>query len=134
MGNTISNHPARVTEASSTCIDHVVVNNNERICQSGVVESELSDHFITCCTGKVSREQVGMHNAVEVRSLKNYCSNTFTGKLGNLDLSIVLQCTEVGDAWNRFKTMFAQMVSEVAPRKETGIGSRAEKWTASEIV
>ena len=126
--------PTRVTETSSTCIDHIVVNKTEKICQSGVIETGLSDHFITYCTRKISREQINKHNTVKLRSLKNYCSNTFTEKLKNLDWSIVLQCTDVNDVWNRFKIMFTQIIDEVAPQKETRIKGRTEKWITSEII
>ena len=94
-----------------------------------------SRHYcITYCTRKISREQINKHNTVKLRSLKNYCSNTFTEKLKNLDWSIVLQCTDVNDAWNRFKLMFTQIIDEVAPQKETRIKGRTEKWITSEII
>ena len=69
-----------------------------------------------------------------MRSLKNYCSQTFNEKLKNLDWSIVHQCTDVNDAWNKFKIMFTQIINEVAPQKETRIKGRTEKWITSEII
>ena len=128
------NSPTRVTESSSTCIDHIFANKTERICQSGVIVSGLSDHYITYCTRKVYREQINKHNTVKIRSLKNYCNNTFIEKLRNLDWSIVLQCTDVNVAWNKFKIMFTQIINEIAPEKETRIKGRTEKWITSETL
>ena len=97
--------PTRETKISSTLIDHIIVNRTEFFCQSGVVESGLSDHYITYCTRKVFREQINKHNTVKIRSLKNYCITTFVEKLKSLDWTIVLQCTDVNDAWNKSKIM-----------------------------
>ena len=36
--------PTRVTDTSSTCIDHIFVNKSEKVCQAGVIESGISDH------------------------------------------------------------------------------------------
>lgn len=46
----IIDEPTRVTCTSKTLIDHVVVNSEEKISQSGVLPIGLSDHFLIYCT------------------------------------------------------------------------------------
>ena len=46
------NSPTRVTEKSSTLLDHIFTNNIEKFSQSGVLPMGLSDHYITYCTRK----------------------------------------------------------------------------------
>ena len=38
--------PTRVTEFTSSVIDHILCNNPEKNCQSGVLNMGISDHFI----------------------------------------------------------------------------------------
>ena len=44
--------PTRVTETTSSLLDHIFTNNVNKICYSGVLLTGLSDHFITYCTRK----------------------------------------------------------------------------------
>ncbi len=47
------NKPTRVTDTTASCIDHIFVNKSEKVCQAGIIESSISDHFITYCTKKL---------------------------------------------------------------------------------
>ena len=47
--------PTRVTEFTSCVIDHILCNNPEKFCQSGVLNMGISDHFIVYCTRKLSK-------------------------------------------------------------------------------
>ncbi len=46
--------PTRVTDKSSTCLDHIIVSNKEKICQSGVIPIGISDHYLR---GNLKKEQ-----------------------------------------------------------------------------
>ena len=56
------------TDISYSCLDHIFTNNKDKICQAGVIKSGLSDHYITFCTRKIIRGQIGKHNTIRVRS------------------------------------------------------------------
>ena len=59
----------RLTDTSSTLIDHIVCNNKSKICQSGTLSIGLSDHFAIYCTRKVLKSQIGRsHNVIKIRS------------------------------------------------------------------
>ena len=72
---------------------------------------------MTYCTRKITRDQIGKHNSVKIRSMKNYCEDTFIDKLKSMQWSTVLDCTNVTDAWTIFKIMFTQAMDDVAPEK-----------------
>ena len=84
--------PTRVTQSSASLIDHIHSNNTEKICQSGVIKSGISDHYITYCTRKVVRGQINMHNTVKVRFMKNYSKEKYNEILESLDWSLVTIC------------------------------------------
>ena len=111
------NKPTRVTQNSATLLDHIYTTNVNKISQSGVIETGISDHYMTYCTRKITRDQIGKHNSVKIRSMKNYCKDTFIDKLKSMQWSTVLDCTSVTIAWTIFKTMFIQAMDNVAPKK-----------------
>jgi hypothetical protein len=125
--------PTRVTDTSSSCIDHIFVNKSEKVCQSGVIESGISDHFITFCTRKINNEILNKHNTVNARSMKNYCSEIFIEKLKELNWDNVFICSNVNDAWDSFKTIFLQIIDDIAPVNEIRIKGRTEQWMTSDI-
>jgi hypothetical protein len=51
----IIKEPTRVTETTASVINHILCNNTKKICQSGVLNIGLSDHFIVHCTRKLSK-------------------------------------------------------------------------------
>ena len=53
--------PTRVTDNSSSLLDHVLTNSTDRISQSGVVDTGLSDHQLIYCTRKVNRTKFNTH-------------------------------------------------------------------------
>jgi hypothetical protein len=73
--------PTRVTEFTSSVIDHILCNNPEKNCQSGVLNMGISDHFIVYCTRKLPKSSFNKHNNVKVRSVKSYNKDVFIEKL-----------------------------------------------------
>lgn len=69
--------PTRVNHTSQTTIDLIMVSDKANISQHGVIPYGISDHFMTFCTRKVHRETFSNHKTVKMRSLKNYCVESF---------------------------------------------------------
>ena len=124
----------RETDSSSSCLDHIFTNNAEKCCQAGVIKSGLSDHYITFSTRKIIRGQIGKHNTVKIRSLKNYSTEEFLNKLHEVDWSSVTECDNVNDAWENFKNIFTPILNSIAPIKEVRIKSRTEPWMDDRIL
>ena len=126
--------PTRETDTTRSCLDHIFTNNEHKICQSGVIKSGLSDHYITFCTRKIIRGQIGKHNNIKIRSLRKYSIEDFLDKLRKTDWSTVLECVDVNEAWERFKIIFIKILDSVAPVKEVRIKNRTEPWIDENIL
>ena len=61
----------RITDKTSTLIDHILVNTPTKITQSGVLSKALSDHDVIYCTRKHQVPKTGKHNTITLRYLKN---------------------------------------------------------------
>ena len=126
--------PTRITDTCASLLDHIITNNTEKIYQSGVLDIGLSDHLITFCSRKIIRGQVGKHNTIKIRSLKNYSVVSLLNNLRNIDWSTVTNCSDVNEAWYNFKTRFIEVLDVVAPIKHIRIKSRTEPWINSKIL
>ena len=67
--------PIRVTSNTSILIDHILTNSTEKIFQSSIIDSGISDHQLIFCTRKVKRVTFHKHNNVLLKSLKHYTIN-----------------------------------------------------------
>ena len=109
------NSPSRITCSTSTILDHIICNNDEKNCQYGTINVGPSDHFIIQCTRKVVRGQCNDHNNIKIRSLRNYNRENLLSELTNVDWSMILHCNNVNLAWSTFKYIFIKILDKVAP-------------------
>ena len=126
--------PTRISSSSSSIIDHILCNTKEKISQSGVITVGISDHFITYCTRKATKERTGKQSMVHVRSLKNYSEEEFQEKLEIADWSELYLCRNVNKAWEIFTKLFHSTLNSVAPCKEIKIKQNSEPWMTSDIL
>ena len=77
-------HPTRITCHTSTLIDHIITNCEEKVTQSGVIDTSLSDHQLIFCTRKIKRVKTNNHKQISFRSLKNYSMENFERELKNI--------------------------------------------------
>lgn len=136
MGNLkqLIKDPTRVTPTSSTIIDHIVCNNEDKISQSGVISSGVSDHYITFCTRKSQKVTTCKQNLVRIRSTKNYNKDVFNDKLNAIDWSSLLLCRNVNEAWEKFRSLFHSVLDNVAPYRDIKIRQQTEPWMTSDIL
>lgn len=52
----IISEPTRIARTSSSIIDHILTSHKDRLSQFGVISIGLSDHFMTFCTRKISKQ------------------------------------------------------------------------------
>ena len=126
----IINSATRMTQHSASLLDHIICNQKEKICYSGVLTFGLSDHLATYCTRKIVKGQISknVHNFVKIRSLKNYTKEIFCQKLSEIDWSSVLNCTDVNIAWDCFRNIMNNIIDVVAPLKEIRVKINTEPW------
>lgn len=89
--------PTRTTSKTRTIIDIILVSDHFKICRSGVLEVGISVHCIVYVVRKLKRESIKQHNTLKLWLLKRYSKVNWTE---------VMQCVNVGMAWDRFKMVF----------------------------
>lgn len=99
----IINNYTGISEPTSTTIVLILISDPGKVSQSGIVDCCVSDHMMIYCTRKTSREFMGKHNIVTLRSLKNYSNESFQQSLLGSGWTSVLTSDHVNDAWNNFK-------------------------------
>ena len=80
--------PTRVTENSSSLLSQILKNSTDRVSQSGMVDTGLSDHQLMYCTRKVNRTKFNTHKYIRTRLLKHYSQS--------LSPCIMCVCSTVG--------------------------------------
>jgi hypothetical protein len=99
----------RMQNDSKTLIDHILFNTECESLSSGVIVSDVSDHFFTFIVPPNRRKNV-VHNHQSIYS-RNYSLqnlNNFKITLGTMDWTSVLSCVDVNLAysefWSKYKT------------------------------
>ena len=91
----------RVTEYTSTLIDHIIVNRPEIYACHGVLDLGISDHSLTYVVRKKQKLR-GDTKYVWSRSYHNYESANYYHDLTYADWMPVLACDDVNDALDTF--------------------------------
>ena len=60
----------RITSNSSSLIDHILTNAEDKISGSGIIDTSLSDHQLIFCTRKIIKTKCYTHKDIQCRSFK----------------------------------------------------------------
>ena len=124
----------RVTYTTKSIIDLIMVSDVGTISQQGVLTSGLSDHFIIYCTRKTVKSLLNKHHTTIIRSMKHYSKEMLTELLKTVDLSPVINCLDVNEAWTHFTDLCMPIVDKLAPLKKVRLKQCSEPWFSSEIL
>ena len=125
--------PTRVTENSSSLLDHILTNSTDRVSQSGVVDTSLSDHQLIYCTRKISRIKFNAHKYIRIRSLKNYNQSLFLEKLNEINFPDYSRFETVNDAYSDFVGKVTSVIDQIAPMKKIRVKNNSPDWFDAEI-
>ena len=125
--------PTRVTENSSSLLDHVLTNFTDRVSQSGVVDTGLPDHQLIYCTRKVNRTKFNTHKCIRTRSLKNYSQSLYLKKLNEINFPDYSKFKDVNDAYSDFIGKVTSVIDQIAPMKEIRVKNNSQDWFDAEI-
>ena len=105
----------RVTMTTTSLIDHVVTNTPEKISDSGVIHTGISDHSLIFAIKKISviKKQ---ENIVEMRNMKNFNEEKFVAELLKQHWEQVYFFAEdPNDMWAIWKKIFVEVLDKHAP-------------------
>ena len=125
--------PTRVTENSSSLLDHILTNFTDRVSQSGVVDTGLSDHQLIYCTRKINRTKFNTHKYIRTRSLKNYSQSLYLEKLNEINFPDYSKFTDINDAYSDFTGRVTSVIDQIAPMKEIRVKNNSQDWFDAEI-
>ena len=127
--------PTRITEATSSIIDHVYTSNQEYVTECFVPYFSISNHVPVCFTRKINfKISKSEHITTSYRCFKNYDEALFLTDLANdLDTFKVGQCNMDEDftIWYAF---FLQQLDNHAPTRNKRVKTkRLSEWFTPQI-
>ena len=125
--------PTRITEKSATCIDLILVSNENKLYTSGNIPVGFSDHNLVYMTYK-SRPVKAKPKILKTRSYRKFDSSLFHDDLNNTDWNFVFQADNPEIAWCCFKDKFKQISDKHAPLVEVRVKGNQPSWFNEDIL
>ena len=113
--------PTRITNNTSTLIDHILTNTQENISQSGVIDTATSDHSLIYFTRKIPKEEYKRHKEITFRSLKNYSTDVHKGTLERVSFPNYENFDNPDVAYSDFITRLGSVINAITPFKTVRI-------------
>ncbi|XP_062601194.1 uncharacterized protein LOC134262888, partial [Saccostrea cucullata] len=125
----------RVTNTSSTLIDHFYTNKPDNMCEVNVPFIAISDHYPICATRKTKcMQQKGKHVEIEYRDFKKFDENKFLHDLKDVDFNNLLQMHDPNEILTEFYDLFNSILDQHAKVKTKRVKSEIRpKWMTQEI-
>ena len=116
--------PTRVTENSSTLIDHIYTNKPETIIEVNVPFYSISDNYIVCAKRKcIKQERKYHHLTINYRDFKNVDDEKFINSIIDSNISNVKNKTDVNEALILWNQLFLDCFDKHAPLKSKRVKS-----------
>ena len=123
----------RVTMTTSSLIDHIVTNTPEKISDSGVIHTGLSDHSLVFAIRKISVVKK-QEKKVEIRNMKKFDHQKFVEDLRRQPWENVYFFAEDPNAmWEIWKELFLEVLDNHAPLQHKKIRTKKVPWITSAI-
>ena len=113
--------PTRVTDQSSTCIDNILTSIPHKITSSGVIQTDISDHFavfavIDTNPSKLTHPQ---KTCSYRRNLSEHNKNLFIDSIADQNWSSIFNETDIDKKYNLFTNIFKQHFNACFPLQLT---------------
>lgn len=133
----IIDSPTRVTDKTSTLIDHIYTNNKSRVLGTDVPEISISDHYPVCCSWALKLDKPipkNQHTSIHYRSMKNFNRVAFLNDLHWTPFLSVFSNSNPDDALAEWYRIFLSVLDKHAPIREKRIKHpHCPKWLTNEI-
>ena len=125
--------PTRITSSSSSLIDHVLTNANDKISQSGILDIGLSDHQLIYCTRKLTKTKTGLTKFINFRSMKKYTKLLFKEKLEDINFPNYENFQDTNLAYSDFINKLTCVINTIAPIKKKKVKNNSQDWFDGEV-
>ena len=128
--------PTRITNTSSTLIDHIYTNISSYCIQSGCIEAGISDHLPVYAVFKKFKCVSQPEKTILCRNFHTFSVDSFCDDLASIQWREVYECTEPNDAYSKFHNVFLEICDKHAPIEEKTIGKSKKKnypWITKSI-
>ena len=122
------NEPTRITESTSTIIDLILTNQDQRIPRTGVIQIGISDHNLIYTVRKITLYKSGAHKYCTSRRFKHFNVNIFLRDLKSTDWSFLSPIRDINVRWQEWKNMFSGIIDKHAPLKTKRIKPLKNPW------
>ena len=110
--------PTRVTNATSTLIDHIYTSNEENISEAHVAQLGVSDHYAIFCNRKINCIlKRNSHKSIKYRSFKNFDEIAFLNDLLAVPWSEIEMFNDIDESLEAWYSLFIKTVDKHAPIK-----------------
>ena len=125
--------PTRITYNTSTLIGHILTNSQNKISQSGVINTAISDHNMIYCTRKIVKAKYNRHKELTFHSLRNYSVDIYKQALEIASFSNYDNFHNPDIPYNDFINRLDYLVNAVAPFKTVRVKNNTSEWFDGEI-
>ena len=124
----------RVTMTTTSLIDHIVTNTPEKISDSGVIHTGISDHSLVFAIRKITVMNRKQENIVEMRNMKNFNEEKFIAELLKQHWEYIYFFAENPNSmWEIWKKLFLEVLDKHAPLQHKKTKSKKLPWITSDI-
>ncbi len=128
--------PTRITETSSTLIDHIYTNNPHTISSTRVSDLSVSDHNPISCTKtlKLPKLKPKEHTFISFRSFKHFNQASYFNDLANAPFESVYAYTDPDKALSLWYEIFYAVINKHAPIRHRRVKRpKLPPWLTTEI-
>ena len=129
-------HLTRVTDTSSSLVDHIYTNSEENISKVHVSKLTISDHFEIFGNRKLnSNVRKNKHNIITYRSFKNFDDVSFKNYLSEVSWEIVTAFDNINEMVDVRNSLFLEIFNKHAPIKTHRVIRQYQpEWLTNEIL
>lgn len=128
--------PTRITQSTSTIIDHIYTSNPENVSECFVPYYSLSDHFPVCFTRKVScKISKAEHTSTTYRCYKHFNEALFLSDLSADLESFTIHNSDIDKDFTAWISIIQNQLDRHAPVKTRRVKSKyLPEWFTQEIL
>ena len=129
--------PTRVTQTTATLIDHIYTNDVSSDLKSGIIVTDVADHFGTYISLQHDRTSDKSNDPQTYRSFTNENMSTFIYLLRQVDFSVIESINDANSAYDTFLQLYLEAYEQAFPLKIIKSSSNSHKrepWVTSGLL